>query len=552
MLQTLSIRDFVIVDRLDLEFEKGLTVLTGETGAGKSILIDALSLALGARGESGLIRSGAEKAEITALFYIHGQQALIDWMKANEVPESENDLIFRRMLYADGRSRAWLNGQTVTIQQLREAGDFLVDIYSQNAHHSLLKTATQRAIFDEFCGLGDIAHQTAISFRAWKKLEAQQTEMEKNLNAFQDELARLRDTARELKGLELSAESWEQLQQEHHRLSNGASLITGCESCREMLAESDQSVSEMLRTVHTKLMGLQGFDVAFDEALGSIDSALIHIQELDRFLNRYLQKVDLDPNRLQEIEMHIGQIHAVARKYRIRPEEIANLQSECSHRIQELESFVQDGELEKQVSLAYHAYQQLASALSEGRQKNAPLLSQKITQEMQNLSLGGGQFKVQLTPGEPTSTGLEEVEFLVAGHIGAEARPLNKVASGGELSRISLAIRVTTAQQDGLPTMIFDEVDVGIGGAVAEVVGRLLKELGARRQVLVITHLPQVAAQGMHHLHVKKIQRDGHTFSHIDVLSNEQRVEEIARMLGGLEITQTTLQHAKEMLAQSL
>ena len=297
------------------------------------------------------------------------------------------------------------------------------------------------------------------------------------------------------------------------------------------------------------MQGLRDYDASLDEALASLDSAIIQLDEADRFLNRYLQRAELDPERLAEVELRIQTVHAVSRKYRVRPEELVDVLSQWQARMAELESVQADGELAKQEAAAKLAYEALAKKLSEGRHQKAPELSQKITGEMQRLSLAGGRFEVALTPQNPVGTGLEQVEFLVAGHVGVEARPLNKVASGGELSRVSLAIRVVTAQQGSVPTMIFDEVDVGIGGGVAEVVGQLLKQLGVGRQVLVITHLPQVASQGAEHLNVKKIQRDNVTLSSIEPLDEDARVEEIARMLGGVEITETTRQHAREMLA---
>ena len=549
MLQTLSIRDFVIVDALNIEFEPSFTVLTGETGAGKSILIDALSLAMGARGEAGVIRSGCEKAEISASFYIAKLQALKAWMQDNEIPNDDDQLLCRRVIYADGRSRAFLNGQPATVQQLRDAGEFLVDIYSQNAHHSLLKLATQREIFDNFCGLTDVADQTAQAYKHWQSLHQRRIEMEQNASKYADELAELRDKVRELKQLAFAAEEWDGLQQEHSRLSNGAGLLSGCEQCRELLSEAEVSALRQLSVAQSKLQGLRDYDASLDEALSTLDSAIIQIEETDRFLNRYLQRAELDPERLSEVEARIQSIHATARKYRARPEELPDLLQNWQARMIELEQVALDGELAKKEAEAESVYQQLAKQLSAGRHEKAPLLSQKISTEMQGLSLAGGRFEVALSPQNPAATGLEQVEFLVAGHVGVEPRPLNKVASGGELSRISLAIRVVTAQQGLMPTMIFDEVDVGIGGGVAEVVGSLLKQLGQDKQVLVITHLPQVAAQGKHHLNVKKIQRDGTTLSAIEPLSQEMRVEEIARMLGGLELTDTTRQHAREMLA---
>ncbi|MFM1978454.1 MAG: hypothetical protein RLZZ151_969, partial [Pseudomonadota bacterium] len=549
MLQSLSIRDFVIVDTLDIEFSKGFTVLTGETGAGKSILIDALSLAIGARGEGGITRAGAEKAEISASFQIAQLPELKAWLQDNEIPNEDDELLCRRVIYADGRSRAFINGQAATIQQLREAGEWLVDIYSQNAHHSLLKLNTQKEIFDAYCGLTDLASQTALQYKAWQKLYQRRLEVEQNATKYADELAELRDKVRELKQLSFSQEEWDHLQQEHSRLSNGAALLAGCEQSRDLISESEMSALRQLAVAQHKLQSLRDFDASLDEGVAILDSAIIQLEETDRFLNRYLQRSELDPERLAEVESRIQLIHATSRKYRLKPEGIVEELAALELRMAELDGMGGDGELAKQEAAAEQAYQFLAKQLTTGRTQSAPLLSQKITTEMQRLSLAGGRFEVALTGQAPAATGLEQVEFLVAGHVGVEPRALSKVASGGELSRISLAIRVVTAAQGSVPTMIFDEVDVGIGGGVAEIVGQLLKQLGADRQVLVITHLPQVAAQGKQHLNVKKVQRDQTTLSTIEMLDQGARIEEIARMLGGVEITETTRQHAKEMLS---
>lgn len=548
MLQTLSIRDFVIVDQLQIEFERGFTVLTGETGAGKSILIDALSLALGARNEGDVVRQGCEKAEIRAHFYLVENLEAQAWLNENEMQADENELVLRRVIYADGRSRAFINGTSATIAQLKELGEFLVDIYSQNAHHSLLKIATQRTVLDDFGGLGNLARDVSTHYKTWAKLNETRMEVERNTSKYADELAELRDKARELEQLGFAQDEWESLQQEHSRLSHGASLLSGCEASRETLAESEVSVLRQLGFIQTKLQTLRDYDAGLEEPLTLIDSAIISLEEADRYLNRYLQRSELDPERLAEIENRIQAVHSAARKYRVSVELLPVTLAQWQARIAELDGVGDDGELQKKEAAALAEYMASAQQLSASRSQAAKNLSEKITQEMQRLSLSGGKFEVSLTPQEKSASGLEQVEFLVAGHVGLEPKPLNKTASGGELSRISLAIRVVTAQQGSMPTMIFDEVDVGIGGGVAEVVGQLLKQLGAIRQVLVITHLPQVAALGKQHLCVSKTQANGQALSHIEPLNDAQRIEEIARMLGGIAITETTRQHAKEML----
>jgi len=545
LLQALSIRDFIIVEALDLEFKAGFTTLTGETGAGKSILIDALSLALGERNDGNVIRVGADRADISATFS-NNENASI-WLE-NAALETAPVLVLKRVIYADGRSRGFINGTAVTIGQLKELGELLVDIYSQNAHHSLLKASAQRQILDEFGASADLANQVAKQYKTWYQLHLQRLEVEKNSAAYADELAELRDKTRELQQLNFVAEEWIELQQEHHRLANSASLLSGLEACIAALSENEPAIENMLAQVQNKLINLVEFDPQLKEAADGVDSALIQIEEATRALNRYLQRAELDPERLNEVENRIQTVHNTARKYRSKPEELPDLLSSCQARMAELESFTNDGALMRQEAEALAAYQACAKQLSANRQQAAKTLSQKISAEMQRLSLSGGKFDVALTPCEASANGLEQVEFLVAGHAGVEPRPLNKVASGGELSRISLALHVTTASQGSVPCMIFDEVDVGIGGGVAEVVGQLLKQLGAERQVLVITHLPQVAAQAAHHLQVSKTQHNGVTLSHIQALSKTERVEEIARMLGGIQITETTRSHAKEML----
>jgi len=550
LLRSLSIKDFVIVDQLELEFSAGLTVLTGETGAGKSILIDALSLALGERAESGVVRANCEKAEISAEFDVSNLLELKAWLEDSELAGG-NTCLLRRVIYTDGRSRGFINGSTATMQQLREAGDLLVDIYSQHAHHSLLKTANQRALLDDFAGAASLVTQVSAAHRQWRNLFERRTEMERNASAYAEELAELRDQVRELAQLGANAEEWEILQQEHSRLTHAASLISGGEECRELLTEGELTVSRQLSAVQHILQELAQYDPEMQEALDSLGSASILIEEADRFLKKYLDRAELDPERLNEVEARIQAIHAAARKYRSRPEDLAALLQTWQTRMAELEGVGDGGSLAQEEASARAQYQQFAEKLSAERNTAAKNLSTQVSAEMQRLALSGGRFEISLTAlPEGNVYGLEQVEFLVSGHAGMEPKLLSKVASGGELSRISLAIRVVTAQQGSTPTMIFDEVDVGIGGGVAEIVGQLLQRLGVSRQVLVITHLPQVAAQGAHHMVVSKTTSNGQTLSHIAALDEALRVEEIARMLGGVEITDTTRKHAAEMLGR--
>lgn len=547
MLQALSIRDFIIVESLDLEFSTDFTALTGETGAGKSILIDALSLSLGARNEGEVTRKGCDKAEISTTFWVKNNAEVQQWLADNEIDQAD-ELILRRVIYADGRSRAFVNGAASTVGQLKAVGEYLIDIYSQNAHHSLLSNHNQRQILDAFADATALSQQVTSQYKLWHQLHQQSVEVEKNATAYADELAELRDQAREIKQLGFSEDEWQTLQVELHRLSNGAALLSGAESCLNTLRDGELAVLDRLAQAQQQMATLVEFDASLQEAADGVGAAVIQLEEASRFINRYLQKAELDPAQLAEVEQRIQTIHSLSRKYRIKPEELNTLLANAQARIQQLESYVGDGALAKQTAEALASYQALAGQLTEKRKASAAQLSLQITQQMQKLSLSGGQFVVQLSPVEASAFGLEQVDFLVAGHAGVEPRPLNKTASGGELSRISLALHVTTASKGSVPCMIFDEVDVGIGGGVAEVVGQLLKSLGQHRQVLVITHLAQVASQAKQHLQVSKTQENDVTLSHIRALSEVERVEEVARMLGGLTITETTRQHAREML----
>lgn len=550
MLQALTIRDFVIVERLDLEFKQGFTTLTGETGAGKSILIDALSLSLGARSDGVVTRAGCDKAEIMTTFDVKENAAVQAWFAENEM-DAEDSLILRRVLYADGRSRAFLNGVASTVAQLKMVGQFLIDIYSQNAHHSLMQAHTQRDILDGFGGHAGLRKEVATKYVAWHELNVKKREAEKNAEAYAEELAVLRDQMQELKQLGFTLDDWQKLQQEHSRLANGASLLNGVEACLALLDTEEQNANAMLSQVQVRLSELTEYDGALKEVAEGVDAAVIHLEESARVLNRYIQDADLDPQRLNAVEAEIHAIHQAARKYRVNPEELESLLAQSETRVAELEIVTNDGELLQAEQEAHKAYLAAANILSEKRAEAANALGEAITEEMQRLSLSGGRFAVALRPVDPSQYGGEVIDFLVAGHAGVEPRPLNKVASGGELSRISLALHVTTASKGSVPCMIFDEVDVGIGGGVAEVVGQLLKQLGQQRQVLVITHLAQVASQAAQHLQVSKTQENDKTLSHIQALGDEARVQEIARMIGGLDITPATIAHAKEMLEKN-
>jgi len=556
MLQTISLRDFVIVDQLELDFTSGFTVLTGETGAGKSILLDALSLVLGERSDSSQIREGASRAEISALFRIDPEQIehFNQWLDEQGFPldDGGQSLLLKRIIDSNGRSRAFINGSVATVTQLREAGDQLVDIHGQHAHQLLLKGGAQRELLDRHEGLLPLASEVAQTF---KTLSDSRRRLEQAENAGQDierERERLEWQLEELSELSPVEGEWSGIQSEHARLANGAKLIGGCQEVIETLSETDNSVESILSKTCGSISALAEHDPALQNISEALDSAQIQLDEAIHGLNRYLQKIDLDPARLEVIEERMQALHGAARKYRTEVDELPKLLIDTQERLDALTASQNMEALREKVKAEEAAYQKIAKQLSQKRSKAATELGKLVTEAMQHLSMAGGQLEIALSPlNEGGSNGLEQIEFLVAGHAGSTPRSLAKVASGGELARISLAISVITSKASFTPTLIFDEVDAGIGGAVAETVGKLLHQLGQSHQILCVTHLPQVAAQGNHHLKVSKSQSADKTVSQVQALGRSERVEEVARMLGGATITDTTRRHARELLGQS-
>lgn len=552
MLKHLSIKDFVIVDRVELDFMPGFTVLTGETGAGKSILIDALSLALGERGDASQIRHGCERAEINVTFDIGHLPALQQWLKAHDLQGDPNDYLIRRMIEIGGRSRNYLNGHAVTLQQLRTAGEYLVAIHSQHAHQALLQKDAQRELLDAFAGCVGLARTVGGAYQHWQDCRQQRIALEQCAAESHDKRAQLEWQLQELTALNFSLQEWQVLQADHGRLSHVAALLAAADTAVDTLAENEQAVLVQITAVNNQLQNLLEYDGALKTITDLLNTAQIQLQESVYELKHYRQHLDLDPQALHDIEQRLSAIHAATRKFRVNPEELPALFESIA---QQLETFGSDADIDHWRALEAAArieYQKCAQELSSIRQQAAKELSGKVSAAMQTMAMAGGEFSVALIPVEQGNVhGLEQIEFQVAAHQGLPLRPLAKVASGGELSRISLAIQVITSKVVVVPTLIFDEVDVGIGGKVAEIVGNLLKQLGKERQVLCITHLPQVAATGDQQWQVMKSA--GQTeyqpvVSTITVLDTQQRVEEIARMLGGVNITETTRQHAAEML----
>ena len=554
MLRTLTIRDFVIVDAIELEFSNGFTVFTGETGAGKSILIDALQLALGGRGDASMVREGAAKADITADFALTGLAAA--WLEANEFASEEGGALLRRVIDNAGRSKAYINGISATAAQLRELGEMLVDIHGQHAHQSLLKPDAQRDLLDNQIAVRDAGAraevvEVASLYRAWRALVRQREEYETNAKNVLIERERLEWQVGELDKLAPKAGEWAEISNEHSRLSHAASLLEGAQEALSAISESDgHPILSQLSSLNAKLGKLVDVDNQLQAVLDCMEPARIQLQVAVFALNNYIDKVELDPDRLREVDARMEALHSAARKYRVTPEELHDEHAALAAKLRQLADATDIEGLRKQEDKARAAYMEVARRLSQRREKAARELGTQVTSAMQELNMSGGSFAVALNAAEPGAHGLEQVEFLVAGHAGVAPRPLAKVASGGELARISLAISVITSNATTVPTLIFDEVDTGIGGGVAEVVGRLLKRLGQQRQVLCVTHLPQVASQANQHFQVaKNTTGEGRTVSRIDVLDTRARVEEVARMLGGIEITETTRKHARELLA---
>ncbi|WP_049019967.1 DNA repair protein RecN [Burkholderia cenocepacia] len=548
MLRHLSIRDFVIVAALDLEFDSGFSVFSGETGAGKSILIDALALALGERADASVVRTGCGRADITAEFTPHDRVAR--WLDEHAF-DAEDTVMLRRVIDANGRSRAFINGTSATLAQLRELGEMLVDIHGQHAHQLLMRPDAQRELFDTHAGLVADAANVARAWRVWRDATQAIDAAKAHERELQLEREKLAWQLAELDELAPQAGEWDEVSNEHKRLSHSANLIEGVRGALNALSESDDAMLAQLGAIVSKLRSLADYDTALGDALASLEPAEIQLQEAVYSLSHYAQRVDLDPERLAQVEARLDALHSTARKFRLPPDTLHEEHAARRAQLAALDAAADLGALEAAQAKAREAYLADAKRLSKARAQAAKALGTAVTAGMQELSMAGGSFEVALVPlADGGPHGLEQVEFRVAGHPGVPLRPLAKVASGGELARISLALAVIASAASPTPTLIFDEVDTGIGGGVAEVVGRLLHQLGRDRQVLCVTHLPQVAARGDHHFQVAKgADERGGTVSTVVALDRANRIEEVARMLGGLEITATTRKHAKEMLA---
>lgn len=546
MLQLLSLKDFVIVPKLNIEAEKGLTCLTGETGAGKSILIDALQLVLGGRSDTNVIRQGADRTEVCAEFSLTTRAK--SWLEAADINCDDEIIILRRTLDVKGRSRAWINGTPATIAQLRELGERLVDIHGQHAHQSLLKPTYQLQLVDGFGATRALRIAVRDAWLNWQHHLRLLTEASEDKEKLQAESERLTWILEILDELSPQENEWEKISKEHDRLSNSTDIVSSVRAALENLRDGNDNASALITRAQNELNHAAKYDPTCAEFETSLQTAITIVDDTARDISHHLDRFDIDEDEFQAIDDRLNQFWRLSRKFKRTPEELHGFWQETRQRLAQIHRSADLDALTASEREAYRSYEKVANQLTEARRTAAQALAARVTQEMQNLSMAGGQLVIDLPSCEPWAGGLERCEFLVSGHAGAEPRSLTKVASGGELARISLAIAVITAQITPVPTLIFDEVDSGIGGAVAEVVGRLLRRLGTSRQVLCVTHLPQVAACANNQWLVQKQTQDGVTTSNLTLLNNQQRITEIARMMGGLVITESTLQTAAELI----
>lgn len=553
MLLHIQIRDFAIIDAVELELASGLTVLTGETGAGKSILVDALLLAAGGRAGAEVVRHGADRAEVTATFTISNNPAARAWLADQSIEHEDEAVILRRIVSADGRSRAYVNSQAMPVQALRQLGETLVDIHGQMEYQSLMKRAAQRELLDQSGDYGELLAGVAEQHRAWSQLREQRDRAAASAQDREARLELLRYHLGELKALDLKTGEIEELIVERQRLSQHGRLASGAREILQLLREAEDSNAEhAVSRALTVSRSLSEHDARFGSIAKAIDESLIALREGIESAERYEADLEADPQRQEWVEQRLAAIESIARKHRVEPATLGTLQAELAAEFQQLDSLEASLEqIEKKLAQLQAQFRAACAKLTAARGVAAKRLSQRITQLLQTLGMPGGVFDiaVRAIDGDAASArGADEVEFLVSANPGQPARALSKVASGGELSRISLAIQVAAAQSDGLPCLVFDEVDAGVGGGVAEIVGRQLRALGERAQVLCVTHLPQVASQAHAHVRVTKLTDGKTTRTALTVLGSDERVEEIARMLGGVSVTDKAREHAAEML----
>lgn len=549
MLTSIHIKDFAIIDQLDLDLKSGMTVITGETGAGKSIMVDALSYALGERADSNVVRNGAKRAEISAYFDIQQLPHVKNWLD-EQMLDDDDHCILRRVINQDGRSKAFVNGQPVNLAQVSELGDFLVDIHGQHEHQSLFKPQVHLQLLDRYAGLTE---QSAELAKVASKIGSISSKLKAFQSALKDKNDRKDLISFQLQELEQAPiDKANDIELEHKRAANASRLLEKGQQSLAALSEDEDTISSNLGRIVHNISDMLAVDEGLKNTHDLLQSALVEIDEASHELRDYLEGLDIDPQAYLELDQQISALHDLARKHQVSMEDLPQTLQELQQELENLEGDEQTfDDLEKELAKLEKQYLELAKTLSTKRHQAAKKLNQEVVKLMQQLGLGNGVFEVAFNEQDASahkSTGLETAEFMVSTNSGQKPMPLRKVASGGELSRISLALQVINAQTTQLPTLIFDEVDVGIGGGTAEIVGKLLAELGKQAQILCVTHQAQVAAQGHHHLQVSKSQDKKATQTQLLEITETQRIEEIARMIGGVEITQTIRQHAKELL----
>jgi DNA repair protein RecN (Recombination protein N) len=552
MLTQIHVRNLAIVDTIDVELASGMTALTGETGAGKSILVDALGLVLGDRADSSVIRHGCERAEISASFEIDQLASVADWLREREL-DMDGECQLRRIINREGRSRGYINGQPAPMQSLRELGEQLVDIHGQHEHQSLLRSPVQRQLLDAFGGLQPLLASIAGLYAEWRTVQDTLDSIVRNAMERDARLDLLRYQSQELDALGLNAEDIQSIDEEHARQANAGRLLEACQQGLARLdAEDGESAYSLISRTLDELSELVRLDSGLDETVKLLGDAAILVQEGTESLQHYAGQLEIDPGRLQWLEERIGILHDLARKHRCTPEQLPAVADDIRQELDSIEHADQHREaLQARLAELEQSYLEPAGQLSSKRKRAASAFGKQITAAMQTLGMAGGKFKVAVTSREDTAYGphgMDRIEFLVSANTGQPVQPLGKVASGGELSRISLSIQVISADSETIPTLIFDEVDSGIGGGVAEIVGEKLRTLGAGRQVLCVTHLPQVAALAHQQMQVSKLSSEDTTHTRIRPLDGTERVDELARMLGGIKITRQTREHAREMM----
>lgn len=547
MLKSLSIRQLAIIESLDLDFQAGLTVISGETGAGKSILMDSLGLVLGERADSNMIRHGAERAEIQAELDVSAITPASHWLQEQELDE-DGELSIRRVLRDNGNSSAWINGRKATLSQLKDLGEHLVDIHGQHEHQSLLKNASQRDLVDEYAQNAELLAETKSTWREWQELQQRFQQLSQASTDRDSRLDWLGFQLKELQELNLQPGELESLEQEHRKLANAGQLLQDCQLASALLYNDDTSAQSLLAQAERALENVSQLDPALSEAAELVSSASVQAQEAADSLRHYADGIELDPEQLNFVETRLASILDLSRKHHCEPEALCETLEQLQAEYDDLsQADVRKEELAAAVNAAQKQWQQNAAKLSKTRRKAADELSTAVTTAMQPLGMPNGQFRISLSEASPSAFGEDKIVFEVAMNPGQPFQSMAKVASGGELSRVSLALQVVAAKAVHVPVRVFDEVDTGIGGGVAQIVGQQLQQLATSCQVLCITHLPQVASHGQQHLYVHK-QTDGEqTQTAVSELKDQQRVEELARMLGGIEMTEQSVAHAQEM-----